>query len=340
MLSRVIPRKALQFNFSNRIKFNRLNDLNSLYRKPLASFAVGDSPSTSPSSIFAPLDTFTNRHIGPRSNDVTSMLNYVGYNDLNTFINDAVPSNIHISQDIINDDSIPPLSEFELLARAKELGSQNKVFRSFIGMGYHNSVTPTVILRNITENPAWYTSYTPYQPEISQGRLESLLNFQTMVSSLTSMDIANASLLDESTAAAEGMIMAYGNARGNKRTFIVDQGVLPQTLAVLHTRAKGFKINVVQGNASDLLKDDNIRNDLIGVLLQYPNIDGAIEDYTSIISDVHSLKGLAICATDLLALTMLKPPGELGADICVGNSARFGVPLGYVGLNLYNIFGI
>ncbi|TIC47308.1 glycine dehydrogenase [Wallemia mellicola] len=298
--------------------------------RSLATVAVGDSPSTSPNSIFAPLDTFTRRHVGPRSADIDAMLASVGYDSLEAFVADAVPSNIRI-EETINDEAIPPLSESELLARAKELGSQNKLFKSWIGMGYHNAVTPPVILRNITENPAWYTSYTPYQPEISQGRLESLLNYQTMVSSLTGMDIANASLLDEATAAAEGMVLAFGNARGSKRTFVVDNGVLPQTLAVLHTRAKGLNINVVKGDVKQLLENNEIRDDLVGALFQYPNIDGAIENYSSLVDDIHSLKGLVVCATDLLALTMLKPPGEFGADICVGNSARFGVPLGYGG---------
>ncbi|TIA92682.1 hypothetical protein E3P99_00520 [Wallemia hederae] len=298
--------------------------------RSLATIQVADAPSTTANSIFAPLDTFTRRHVGPRSTDVDAMLSSLGYTDFNHFINDAVPSNIRI-EDTINDRAIPPLSESELLARAKELGTQNKLLKSVIGMGYHNAVTPPVILRNITENPAWYTSYTPYQPEISQGRLESLLNYQTMVSSLTGMDIANASLLDEATAAAEAMVIAFGNAKGNKRTFVVDNGVLPQTLAVIHTRAKGLNINVVQGSVAELLQKDDIRSDLVGALFQYPSIDGSIEDYSNLINDVHSLSGLAVCATDLLALTMLKPPGEFGADICVGNSARFGVPLGYGG---------
>ncbi|TIB42863.1 hypothetical protein E3P86_00215 [Wallemia ichthyophaga] len=298
--------------------------------RSLATFEVADAPPTTANSIFAPLDSFTRRHVGPRSAHVDQMLDSLGYTSFDHFINDAVPANIRI-HDSINDSSIPPLSESELLARAKQLGSQNKLFKSYIGMGYHNAVTPPIILRNITENPAWYTSYTPYQPEISQGRLESLLNYQTMVSSLTGMDIANASLLDEATAAAEAMVIAFGSAKGSKRTFIVDSGVLPQTLAVLHTRARGLGINVVHGDINELLQKDNIRSDLVGALFQYPNIDGAIQDYSNLISQVHSLSGLAVCATDLLALTLLKPPGEFGADICVGNSARFGVPLGYGG---------
>jgi len=197
------------------------------------------------------------------------------------------------------------------------------------------------------ENPAWYTPYTPYQPEIAQGifsvnilktpflilpsgRLESLVNYQTMVMSLTSMDVANASLLDEATAAAEGMVMALMNAP-TKRTFVVDVGVLPQTVAVLRTRAKGFGMKVVVGDAISLLEDETIRSDTCGILVQYPDIDGNIKDFSAITTTTHSLGGLVVCATDLLALTKIKPPGEWGADIVLGNSARFGVPVGYGG---------
>lgn len=183
----------------------------------------------------------------------------------------------------------------------------------------------------IIENPAWYTPYTPYQPEIAQGRLESLVNFQTMVISLTSMHIANASLLDEGTAAAEAMAMAFANSAMKKRVFLVDRGVLPQTISVLRTRAKGFGIRLVVDDIFASLKDDSLRSDLCGVLLQYPDVDGRVTDYESVVKDVHQMGGLAVCATDLLALTMLKPPGEWGADIVLGNSARFGVPVGYGG---------
>lgn len=200
------------------------------------------------------------------------------------------------------------------------------------------------------ESPAWYTPYTPYQPEIAQGtstyrlywptlwnltpapgRLESLVNFQTMVMSLTSMDIANASLLDEATAAAEGMVMAFTGSNGKKRTFFADSGVAPQTIAVLRTRAKGFGINLVVGDALKDLDDKAAHADLCGVLVQYPDVNGTVKDFSNLAESVHASGALLVCATDLLALTMLKPPGEWGADIVLGNSARFGVPAGYGG---------
>ncbi len=181
------------------------------------------------------------------------------------------------------------------------------------------------------ENPQWYTPYTPYQPEIAQGRLESLVNYQTMITSLTSMDIANASLLDEAAAAAEGMVMAFVSSGHKKRTFLVDSGVLPQTISVLRTRAKGFGIKVLVEDASVAVKDQSLQPDLCGVLVQYPDVDGNIKDFGELAVTAHSSGALVVCATDLLALTMLKPPGEWGADIVFGNSARFGVPAGYGG---------
>ncbi|KAJ7103350.1 glycine cleavage system P-protein-domain-containing protein [Mycena belliarum] len=282
-----------------------------------------------PSTIFSPLDTFSARHIGPDAHEATSMLATLGFDSMDKFIGEAVPPKIRVSTAAV--DSIPALSESELHARAKELAAQNKAFKSYIGMGYHCAVVPPVILRNVMENPEWYTPYTPYQPEIAQGRLESLVNYQTMVTSLTSMDIANASLLDEATAAAEGMVMAFVSAAQKKKTFLVDLGVLPQTLAVLRTRAKGFGINIVVREAMPALSDPSIQSDICGVLIQYPDVDGRIKDFSALAQSVHSLGGLVVCATDLLALTTLKPPGEWGADIVLGNSARFGVPAGYGG---------
>ncbi|TFK56654.1 glycine dehydrogenase [Heliocybe sulcata] len=282
------------------------------------------------SNVFAPLDTFTDRHIGPDNNETSYMLSQLGYDSMDAFIGATVPGKIRVSASDVSDESIPPLSESELHRRAKELASANKPFKSYIGMGYHTAVVPPVILRNIIENPAWYTPYTPYQPEIAQGRLESLVNFQTMVMSLTSMDIANASLLDEATAAAEGMVMAYAQSAQKKRTFFVDKGVSPQTLSVLRTRAKGFGIELVIGDAADV-SDHLSSGKVCGVLVQYPDVDGHIRDYGSLAETVHKAGALLICGTDLLALTMLKPPGEWGADIVYGNSARFGVPAGYGG---------
>ncbi|KAJ7170055.1 glycine cleavage system P-protein-domain-containing protein [Mycena filopes] len=282
-----------------------------------------------PTSVFSPLDTFSSRHIGPDVHEASKMLAKLGFDDMDKFIAQAVPPKIRVSGDAV--DSISALSESELHARAKELAGQNKGFKSYIGMGYHCAVVPPVILRNVMENPEWYTPYTPYQPEVAQGRLESLVNYQTMVTSLTAMDIANASLLDEATAAAEGMVMAFVSTAQKKKTFLVDSGVLPQTVAVLRTRAKGLGIQIVIRDAITALSDPAIQSDVCGVLVQYPDVDGRIEDFGDLAQSVHSLGGLVICATDLLALTTLKPPGEWGADVVLGNSARFGVPAGYGG---------
>ncbi|RDB28902.1 putative glycine dehydrogenase (decarboxylating), mitochondrial [Hypsizygus marmoreus] len=285
----------------------------------------------SQTSIFSPLDAFPERHIGPDEQEASLMLSKLGYDSMDAFITDAVPPKIRVATTSVDNVSIPALSESELLERAQALADQNKAFKSFIGMGYHTAVVPPVILRNVMENPAWYTPYTPYQPEIAQGRLESLVNYQTMVKSLTAMDFANASLLDEATAAAEAMLMAFISTAQKKRTFLVDSAVLPQTLPVLRLRAKGFGINIVVGDAVAALEDQNLRSDLCGVLVQYPDVNGSVKDFSSLAESVHSVGGLVICATDLLALAMLKPPGEWGADVVLGNSGRFGVPAGYGG---------
>ncbi|KAH9049383.1 glycine dehydrogenase [Lactarius hengduanensis] len=284
-----------------------------------------------PSSLFAALDTFSDRHIGPDNAEAAYMLSKLGYNSMDAFVDEVVPSKIRIPTDAISDNVIGPLSEAELLRRARLLGAENKQYKSYIGMGYHNAVVPPVILRNVMENPAWYTQYTPYQAELAQGRLESLVNFQTMIMSLTSMDIANSSLLDEATAAAEAMVMALVASNYKKKTFFVDNGVLPQTLAVLKTRAKGFGIQLVVGDASTALNDEKLRSDLCGVLLNYPDLEGQVKDFRGLTESVHAAKALVAVATDLLALALLKPPGEWGADIAFGNSARFGVPAGYGG---------
>ncbi|GAC75815.1 glycine dehydrogenase [Moesziomyces antarcticus T-34] len=288
-------------------------------------------------SIFAPLDTFEPRHVGPRDRDAAKMLQALGYNHMDQLVNDTVSPSVRLEQSDAFYDQIKPLSESELAQRAETIASMNRPFKSLIGMGYQNTLVPPVILRNVLENPAWYTSYTPYQPEISQGRLESLINFQTMVKSLTGLDLANASLLDEGTAAAEAMILAYGQTKSKRKTFLVDRGVLPQTLAVLRQRAKGFGINVV---ATDLRTPDGHRlppadqiprDDIIGALVQYPDVDGRLTDWEALASEIKSFGGMVIAATDLLALTMIRPPGEWGADIALGNAARFGVPPGFGG---------
>ncbi|GAA6001322.1 hypothetical protein JCM10207_006608 [Rhodosporidiobolus poonsookiae] len=291
------------------------------------------------SSLFAPLDAFLPRHVGPNSHDTDRMLKAIGYDSLEAFVDDCVPKEIRLADSAVSSegaDGIRSLSEQELLRRARELGKKNKVMRNFIGMGYHQAVLPQVILRNMVENHGWFSQYSPYQAEISQGRLESLINFQTLTTSLTGLDIANASLLDEGTAAAEGMIMAFGHLREKRKTFFVDRSVAPQTVAVLQTRAAPFGIKVVIGNVQKLLSEDlgskEEQKDLFGVLLQYPDIRGDIgSDWQAISDRTHELGGLVTVATDFLALTALKPPGEWGADIAFGNAARFGVPLGYGG---------
>ncbi|KAH9836939.1 glycine cleavage system P-protein-domain-containing protein, partial [Rhodofomes roseus] len=284
---------------------------------------------TSPSSLLSALDTFQDRHVGPDGSEVKHMLSALGYESMDAFVDATVPSKIRVASSSVSNDSIAALSESELYKRARELAKANKPFKSYIGMGYHNAVVPPVILRNIMESPAWYTPYTPYQPEIAQGRLESLVNYQTMIMSLTAMDIANASLLDEATAAAEGMVMAFASTNQKKRVFLVDKGVLPQTMAVLQTRAKGFGIQLVVGDVFSLAKDNS--TEICGALVQYPDVNGSVFEYGQLAETIHKAGGLVVCATDLLALTMLKPPGEWGADIVLGNSARFGVPAGYGG---------
>ncbi|KIO28834.1 hypothetical protein M407DRAFT_242879 [Tulasnella calospora MUT 4182] len=277
------------------------------------------------------LDTFQDRHIGPNSSEAEVMLKALGYQSMDAFVEDAVPQHIRIPASVVSNDAIPSLTESEMIKRARELANLNKTYRSYIGMGYHNAVVPKVIQRNVFENPAWYTQYTPYQPEIAQGRLESLVNFQSMATSLTGLDISNASLLDEATAAAEAMVMAFAACSSKKRTFLVDTAVSPQTHAVLRTRAKGFGINLVVADVHSAIKQGEVLPDLCGVLVQYPDLNGQISDYRALTDEVHASGGLVACATDLLALTMIKPPGEWGADIAFGNSARFGVPLGYGG---------
>ncbi|KAL1722163.1 glycine cleavage system P-protein-domain-containing protein [Schizophyllum commune] len=300
--------------------------------KPRATvIARGLASLKQPSSLFAPLDTFTERHVGPDDSETSAMLSKLGYKSMEEFLGDAVPSKIRIASTTVDDSSIPAFSESELLKRARELAQKNKPMKSYIGMGYHNAAVPPVILRNVLENPQWYMPYTPYQPEIAQGRLESLVNFQTMVMSLTGMDIANASLLDEATAAAEAMVMAYTQSGQKKSTFLVDSGVSPQTLSVLRVRAKGFGMKVVVGDINELVADESLRPSACGVLVQYPDVNGAVKNFEELTKTVHGFGGLVVAATDLLALTMLKPPGEWGADIALGNSARFGVPPGYGG---------
>ncbi len=291
-------------------------------------------PAAAEHSLFGPVDTFVHRHVGPSDADTSTMLAELGLDSLDALIDETVPASIRQRQPLELDDVDQSrlLGEVECLERLRAIARRNQVFRSYIGMGYYDCLVPAVIQRNILENPGWYTQYTPYQAEISQGRLEALLNFQTMVSDLTALPVANASLLDEATAAAEAMVMAHRVGRGKKNTFFASADCHPQTLAVLETRAQGPEIELVVGDPEELdFSAADMAKDLFGVLLQYPTSDGRILDHRSFIERAHGAKAMVIMATDLLALTLLEPPGELGADVAVGSAQRFGVPLGFGG---------
>src|SRR6266436_75648 len=269
------------------------------------------------------LPPFTERHVGPSPEDLEHMLKELGFETLDSLTDSAVPERIRFRDSL----GLPePQTEFEVLQTLGRYGNQNKVAKSYIGLGYHPTVTPPVIQRNILENPGWYTAYTPYQAEISQGRLEALLNFQTMITDLTGMEIANASLLDEATAAAEAMTMCWA-LKGRKKNFFVSESCHPQTIEVVRTRAKALGLEVIAGNHHDF----DFGRGVFAVLAQYPATDGTIYDYRKFIETTHQHEALAIVAADLLSLTLLTPPGEFGADVVVGSSQRFGVPLGYGG---------
>ncbi len=274
-------------------------------------------------------NSFKSRHIGPREEEIALMLKKIGVKSLDELIDSTIPTNIRLRKPL----NLPAsVSEYEYLKELKEIASKNKVFRTYIGQGYYNTIVPSVIKRNILENPSWYTSYTPYQAEISQGRLEALLNFQTMVLELTGMDIANASLLDEATAAAEAMIMMFNSrsrqaVKDGANRFVVDQNIFPQTLSVMKTRAEALGIELVSADIFSY----NIDNKIFGILIQYPNADGEIIDYKPLVDKVHQAGIMVGVAADLLSLTMLTPPGEWGADIVLGNTQRFGIPMGFGG---------
>ena len=272
------------------------------------------------------INSFALRHIGLSKADIENLLKQLGYKDLEDFSKSVLPENIFTEEKLGLDDA---LSEEEALKALKEISKKNIVYRSFIGQGYYGTVTPKVILRNVFENPGWYTSYTPYQAEISQGRLEALINFQTMVGDLSGFEIANASLLDEATAAAESMTLAHRVGKSKSQKFFIDQNCFPQTISVVTSRAKPIGIEVVIGDPQKLieLKEETY----FGALLQYPGNDGAVIDFSRVIEGIHDQNGLAVMATDLLSLTILKSPGEMGADIAIGSSQRFGVPLGFGG---------
>lgn len=268
---------------------------------------------------------FVNRHIGPSEEDRQAMLKILKVATLDSLIDQTIPKQILHRPKL---DLPKALSEADFLARAKEIATKNKVAKSFIGMGYYDCLTPTVILRNILENPGWYTAYTPYQAEISQGRMEALLNFQTMVMDLTGMAIANASLLDEGTAVAEAMALCHSaSKRKNANTLFVDENIFPQSLEILKTRAEPMGLQIKVGQAAAFQGDDQT----FAIVLQYPGANGAITDIAPIIERAHKSQILSVVATDLLALTLLKSPGEMGADVVVGSAQRFGVPMGYGG---------
>ncbi len=274
-------------------------------------------------SLLNPVDSFPRRHIGPDSAATAAMLQSLGFASLDSLMDAAVPKNIRLARPL----QLPAaLGEHETLAALKAIAGENRVLRSFIGMGYHDCITPPVIQRNVLENPGWYTPYTPYQAEIAQGRLEALLNFQTMVTDLTALDIANASLLDEATAAAEAMTLCHALAAG-RNVFFVAETCHPQNIDVVRTRANALGIEIVVGDP-ELFK---FTERVFGALVQYPDTFGAIHDYSAFIERAHAAGALVTVAADLLALTLLKPPGEFGADIAVGSAQRFGVPLGFGG---------
>jgi glycine dehydrogenase len=271
---------------------------------------------------YDPYDFANRRHIGPSPAEMAAMLRVVGVSSLDALIDETVPRSIRQTTPL----AWAPLAEHDLLARMREVGKRNVVMTSLIGQGYYGTVTPPAIQRNILENPAWYTAYTPYQPEIAQGRLEALLNYQTMVADLTGLPVANASLLDEATAAAEAMTMAERSAKSKARGFFVDRNCHPQTIAVIHTRAEPLGIQVIVGDPAQM--DVSA---VFAAIFQYPGTYGHVTDFTQPIAALHGAKALAIVATDLLALTMLREPGAMGADIAIGSSQRFGVPMGYGG---------
>ena len=272
---------------------------------------------------------FTQRHIGTSDSEKLSMIKELGYSSMDELIEKTIPGKIRLTDGL---EFSKTITESKWLANIKRIANKNKVFKTYIGLGYHDTETPSVILRNIFENPGWYTAYTPYQAEIAQGRLEALLNFQTMVTDLTGLPVANASLLDESTAAAEAMIMLFNSrkravVKEGVCKFFVDDGVFPQTLAVLKNRAKPLGIELIVGS----LLEENINGSYFGAFAQYPNLKGEIKDYQNVAEQLHSNNGFLVIATDILGLTLIKEPGKFGADVVVGTTQRFGVPVGFGG---------
>src|SRR3954454_23466866 len=270
------------------------------------------------------VNSFARRHIGPNKRARAAMLSELGCENLEELIDATVPKDIRLDRPL---GLAEAKSEAEALAELRSIAKKNRVARSFIGAGYYDTITPPVIQRTILENPGWYTAYTPYQAEIAQGRLEALLNFQTMITDLTALDIANASLLDEGTAAAEAMTLCRASVGSERRTFFVADNCHPQTIEIVETRAKPLGITVIVGDFASFKFDQTV----FGALVQYPATDGAIFDYESFAKAAHDAGALLVVAADILALTLLKPPGEFGADVAVGSTQRFGVPLGFGG---------
>ncbi|HEX6225905.1 MAG TPA: glycine dehydrogenase (aminomethyl-transferring), partial [Chryseolinea sp.] len=273
-------------------------------------------------------EKFENRHIGPDSHQIDAMLKVIKAQSVDDLINETVPTGIRLKKPL----NLPRAkSEFEFLQDFKQIASRNRVYKTYVGSGYYNTITPGVILRNILENPGWYTAYTPYQAEIAQGRLEALINYQTMVIDLTGMQIANASLLDEATAAAEAMHLFLASRKGTKKNavkFFVDQNAFPQTIDVLKNRATPLGVELVVGDLDGLDLNDEA---LFAIYLQNPNNNGAVKDYAPLIQSAHEKEVLVAMGADLMSLLLLKTPGEMGADVVVGSSQRFGVPMGFGG---------
>jgi len=288
--------------------------------------AVSLTPSKLPDSLDSlhNVEAFIHRHIGPDDQQIKTMLEALGLDSLDNLIKSTVPESILLTEQL---NLAAPMDENSALARLKAIAGKNTLNRSFIGLGYYETVTPSVILRNVLENPGWYTAYTPYQPEISQGRLECLLVFQQMILDLTAMELANASLLDEATAAAEAMALAKRVSKNRKaKDFFVDEQCFPQTIDVIRTRAECFGFNLIIGDAESLPESG-----LFGAIFQYPSVSGVVNDLAASIDLLHQQNGIAVVAADLMSLALLKPPGEMGADVVVGTSQRFGVPMGYGG---------
>src|SRR5258706_1282093 len=305
--------------------------MNDTMTNPPVSAAAGeDSTKAAAAAVLGPTDLFVHRHIGPNEAEQQEMLSLLGYSSVDELVGATVARAIRLKGELKVG---AERGKHELLLELAGIAKKNKVFRSFIGQGYYGTITPPVIQRNILENPGWYTQYTPYQAEISQGRLEALLNFQTMVSDLTALPLANASLLDEATAAAEAMSMCRAivldRDEETRAVFFVAEDCHPQTIAVCRTRAKSMGIEIIVGKAEGSgFRVQGSGKKLVGVLLQYPTTDGRIVDYSDVIRAAHDAGALVVMAADILALTLIKPPGELGADIAVGSTQRFGVPMG------------